>query len=669
MKQHKLGLFSRAAAILGVWSALALPGIATAEDAQDAGRQPPQRPAVRPVEHPAWSNLRLNELRLIGTHNSYKTAVQPELLDLMRETGYDPSGIDYSHLSLTDQLNLGVRSFELDVYHDPDGGRYADPLGERLLRARGVEPWSRPNARALERPGFKVLHEADFDFGTHEPGLEETLAEFRRWSDRNPGHLPIIITMNAKASVRDLPGASQPADFEVRTFDTLDEVISGALGDRLLTPDGVRGRERVLRDAVLQNGWPTVGESRGRFMFVLDHGGTYFERYRFERPSLRGRAMFATAPPTKNQYGSWEAEAAFMIVNDPERDADLIESLVREGFIVRTRADANTREARDEDHTRFRAALASGAHVISTDYAIPDRAVSDRFMIRFEDGALATTLEATVNINPDNAQGPEAAASRAAPVIVAHRGASADAPENTLAAWRLGLQRGARGVEGDFRLTADGRLIAMHDADTARTAGATLVVSDEPATRLRTLDVGSWKDARFASERPVLLDEALREVFAEAQRLGTAPPLFYIELKGGERLVGPMIEAIDSAGVPQDSLRVISFDAAAVAETKRLRPALKAFWLIGFDDGAGSWSPTAEQVVQRAKRAGADGVGTQARRGAIDQSFVKQLREAGLEWHAWTVNDEITARWLTELGVDSITTDVPGRLREQLRED
>jgi hypothetical protein len=134
---------------------------------------------------------------------------------------------------------------------------------------------------------------------------------------------------------------------------------------RLLTPDAVRGDMATLEAAVRSDAWPTLDEARGHVMIVLDEGGEKLERYRAGHPSLRGRAMFAN-------FEEGRPEAAFRIVNDPLAQGDYIRELVRAGYMVRTRADANTVEARQGDTQRREAAFASGAHVVTTDYYRPD---------------------------------------------------------------------------------------------------------------------------------------------------------------------------------------------------------------------------------------------------------------------------------------------------------
>jgi hypothetical protein len=327
--------------------------------------------------HP-WFDLPFNQIQVIGTHNSYKLAIQPELLAIVDEAAGHGESWDYQHISIYDQLNLGVRNLEIDVYWDPRGGLYADPLGNRMLRERGVEPWP-IDAEGLSSSGFKVVHDADFDFRTHHVRLEDTLFWAAGWGMENPRHVPIVVTVNTKQSKRDIEGSVEPGQFDARTMRRLSDTIRESFGDQLLTPDDLRGDAPSVRDAVMTSGWPTLRQAAAKFIFVLDERGAARDAYLEAFPGLEGGVFFPLSPPE-------DPTAAIMVVNDPVRDEQRIRELVEAGFIVRTRADAGTHEARAESFERFEAAKRSGAQIITTDYPIPDRRVSDRYVIRFEHG-------------------------------------------------------------------------------------------------------------------------------------------------------------------------------------------------------------------------------------------------------------------------------------------
>ena len=335
---------------------------------------PERRAGIDPV--------RLNDIQVLGSHNSYKAAIDASLMRLLRQENPEQArALDYAHPPLQRQLDEGLRSLELDVYYDPEGGRYADPHGIELVRRKGLPPGPVYDPKGLmDEPGFKVLHVQDMDFRSNCLTLQRCLEAVRAWSEAHPRHVPIIITMNAKDGRIDRPGFTKPLPFDSAAFTALDQVIRETLGaGRLIEPDDVRGTDSTLERAVRSGGWPSLAEARGRILMVLDEQGDKLERYRAGHPSLQGRAMFVNA-----KVGT--PEAAFCIVNDPVAQGDSIRQLVRAGYMVRTRADANTIEARRGDTRRREAAFASGAHVVTTDYYRPDPSLETGYEVQLPGG-------------------------------------------------------------------------------------------------------------------------------------------------------------------------------------------------------------------------------------------------------------------------------------------
>jgi Phosphoinositide phospholipase C, Ca2+-dependent len=323
--------------------------------------------ATLAAESPA-DHFRLNQIQVLGSHNSYKQAIDPSLLQLLRKN--EPrryAALEYSHAPLAEQLDLGLRKLEIDVVYDPRGGLYAHPLGLTLLKEAGLSAGAPYDPEGqMAKPGFKVLHVPDIDFRSHAYTFRGALQQVRAWSDAHPRHLPIMIMMNAKDSGIDLPNAVRPLPFTAAALDAWDAEIREILPPaKLLTPDDVRGEFPTLEAAVLAHAWPTLGKARGRFLFVLDETGEKLETYVKGHPSLRGRVMFVNALEGR-------PEAAFFVVNDPVGSFHYIQKLVRAGYLVRTRADADTREARQGDYVRMKAAFDSGAQYVSTDYYQPN---------------------------------------------------------------------------------------------------------------------------------------------------------------------------------------------------------------------------------------------------------------------------------------------------------
>lgn len=324
---------------------------------------------------PAAERLRMNEVQLLGSHNSYKRAIDPVALWLLRFLNPAAAvSLDYEHIPLDAQLDLGLRKLELDIFHDPEGGRFASPMGASLPTASAFDPGER-----MQLAGFKTLHVQDIDFRTHCLLFTDCLATIRNWSDENPGHFPLLIAINAKTGIIDQPGFVDPLPFDAAAWDALDAEIRSVLGDRLFVPDDLRGDRNTLREAALA-GWPMIDDVRGRVLFVLDDSPEKKRSYADGHPSLRGRAMFVDADES-------QPEAAIRIVNDPIGDEEKIRALVEQGFIVRTRSDADTQEARDGDYGRLIAALRSGAQIISTDYYLPEPEFGHDFHVSLPDGS------------------------------------------------------------------------------------------------------------------------------------------------------------------------------------------------------------------------------------------------------------------------------------------
>lgn len=329
-------------------------------------------------------DLKINQLQVIGSHNSYRHAIETDLYNLIqaKDTSRSLKGLQYTHISITKQLNKGLRNLEIDVYADTNGGKYAHPKG--LDMAKSKEAYDPEGL--MNKPGFKVFHMPDIDFRTSCYTFEICLQELKKWSNANPDHIPVFITLEPKDGEANFFG-TKPENFTPELFDALDKVIYKELGkDKLITPDMVRGKYSTLEKAVLNNNWPTLKKAKGRFLFILDNNGSKRDLYALNHPSLKGRAVFINAEPGK-------PEAATMFRNNAE-DAEITD-LVKKGYIIRTRADSDTKEARANDYSHFNAAKTSGAQIITTDYYLPSTFFTSSYQIKFDDGSY-------VRINPVN---------------------------------------------------------------------------------------------------------------------------------------------------------------------------------------------------------------------------------------------------------------------------
>lgn len=317
----------------------------------------------------------LNTIQVIGSHNSYKNAIEPELFRVLqsKDSTHALNGLQYAHIPITSQLDMGLRNLEIDIYADSKGGKYAHPKGLDL--AKPEQPYDPDHL--MDKPGFKVFHVTDIDFRSSSLTFEDCLSKLKAWSDAHPGHIPVFITLEPKDGKVNHFG-TEPEMFTPQLFDQVDAVIAKVLGkDKVITPDMVRGKYSTLEEAVLHNNWPGLKDAKGKFLFILDDSNKKRDMYIQGHPSLKGRVVFVNAEPGT-------PEAAALLRNNPE-DAT-IPGLVKKGYLIRTRADADTKEARANDYTHFNAALKSGAQIITTDYYKPSTYFDSPYVIKFDDG-------------------------------------------------------------------------------------------------------------------------------------------------------------------------------------------------------------------------------------------------------------------------------------------
>ena len=244
-------------------------------------------------------------------------------------------------------------------------------------------------------------------------------------------------------------------------------------------------------------------------------------------------------------------------------------------------------------------------------------------------------------------------------LVIAHRGASCDAPENTLAAVNLGWERQADAVEVDVHLSRDRRVIVIHDPTTTRTAGQGGAVADQTLEQLKHLDVGRHKGARWEGERMPTLEEVL-ETVPEGRRL-------FVEIKCGREILGPLEAALAGSPLGAEQVVLIGFGLDTMTAVKRRLPEHPVCWLSGLREHAEdeSWKRTADELLATVRQAGLDGLSVLAC-AAVDRPFVERVHAAGLRLYVWTVDDAAEARRLLSAGVDGITTNRPGWLRGKL---
>jgi glycerophosphoryl diester phosphodiesterase len=249
------------------------------------------------------------------------------------------------------------------------------------------------------------------------------------------------------------------------------------------------------------------------------------------------------------------------------------------------------------------------------------------------------------------------AATAGATTLIAHRGASHDAPENTLAALRLGYEQGADAGECDVHLTRDGRIAVIHDPDTTRVTGHNQPVSTQTLAELHTLNAGQWgkwQGSAFSEKIPEL---------AEVLALVPAGKRLFIETKVGAEILPELERVIRASGLASAQLPLITFDLETAREMKRRLPAHEVCWIVGVPRE--NPPPAIEILIEQAKAAGLDGLDLNFRF-PIDAAFARKVHAAGLTLYTWTVDDPAVARAQAAAGVDGITTNRPGWMRAQL---
>ena len=324
------------------------------------------------TDHDADQCLRLNHVQVLGSHNSYKRYPAEELITLLNNyrDGW-AKDISYEHRPLSEQLeSLGIRQFELDVFADPDGGLFAEPTGGVLID----DPELAQSRAVMAAPGLKVFHSQDVDYRTTCLTLIACLTEIHDWSMQNPSHVPIMVMLELKDAPRQDWGplvSTTPVAIDASNIFTVDDEIWQVFErSQVITPDDVRGDYSTLNDAVMNSGWPTLAESRGKILFALDNTGHHLDDYLSRSQILADRALFVSAE-------AGHPASAFLKMNDVIADGDAIRSYAEQGYLIRTRSDVPSHEARTGDTTRRELALKSGAQYISTDYAEPSDLGSD----------------------------------------------------------------------------------------------------------------------------------------------------------------------------------------------------------------------------------------------------------------------------------------------------
>ncbi len=244
-------------------------------------------------------------------------------------------------------------------------------------------------------------------------------------------------------------------------------------------------------------------------------------------------------------------------------------------------------------------------------------------------------------------------------LIIAHRGESFDAPENTLASVNLAWERGAEAVEVDVHISRDNHVVVIHDAKTKRIGGRNKKVKSQTLVQLKELDVGSWKSDKYTGEQIPTLKEVLETVPTGRKLI--------IEVKSDIKTIPYLKKNVENSGLKNDQIEIISFNYGVVAEAKRILPNHKVLFLADLDYNAYTKlrSSSVEKLISKAKYANLDGLNVWAGK-ILTKEFAQKIKSAELLLYVWTVNDPKKAKELVSWGIDGITTDRAKWMRDKL---
>jgi glycerophosphoryl diester phosphodiesterase len=243
--------------------------------------------------------------------------------------------------------------------------------------------------------------------------------------------------------------------------------------------------------------------------------------------------------------------------------------------------------------------------------------------------------------------------------IIAHRGESFEAPENTMAAINLAWEKGARAVEIDIHLSLDSEIIVIHDYDTLRLTGHFKLVSNSTLNELRKLNTGFHKGEQWKNEKIPLLKEVLKTLPEDGRLI--------IEIKSDRTILQKLIDVLLNSGLKDSQIELIAFDLNTLTEAKKRIPQYKMLWLLDLDYKKPCWFlwVNRKKIIKKVKNAGINGVDVWAGK-ILNQRFISMFKNSGLEVYAWTVNDPVKAIKLIDFGIDGVTTDRAFWMVEQI---
>ena len=243
--------------------------------------------------------------------------------------------------------------------------------------------------------------------------------------------------------------------------------------------------------------------------------------------------------------------------------------------------------------------------------------------------------------------------------IIAHRGASYDAPENTMASVDLAWKQDANAVEVDIRLSKDNEIVVIHDRNVKRTGGLNKNVNEIDLQELKQLDFGAWKGVEWSGEKIPLLRDVLESV-PEGKQL-------FIEVKSKHEIIDPLISLLNQKIVPLSDIVIMHFDLDTLSKLKSEFPENEILFLYEFLPFSISYvrKKLLKSVIDKAREDNFHGINVE-NISEYDKEFLDLCRGNNLKTYCWVVNYPVRAKYLIDSGIDGITTDRPGWLRNQL---
>ena len=234
--------------------------------------------------------------------------------------------------------------------------------------------------------------------------------------------------------------------------------------------------------------------------------------------------------------------------------------------------------------------------------------------------------------------------------IIAHRGASFYAPENTISAFDLAVSFGVDGLEMDVHMTKDKKIVIIHDDSTGRTGSKNFRINKSKFETLKRVDVGSWFDEKFKGEKIPLLESVI-------ERTPNYLDL-YVEIKSGTEILDSICELVANFGERKEKFIFFSFNYEVVYDLKRILPDCKVLWIVEYGYNVPHEKGMYSKTFKKIEDANLDGISTLADLTHCIR-MAKEIKRRGWIWNVWTVDNHHLARQFMNLGVSSLSTNRP----------